>query len=85
MDYTARRVRYELLTRKGCHLCESALAELRSRGVEPELIDIDLDPALLRIYDFRVPVLMAEGRVAGEGIFEPGWLSPASGSSSATS
>lgn len=76
-------MKYELLTRQGCHLCETALTELRARGVDPALVDIDLDPALLEVYDFRVPVLIADGRVAGEGIFEASWLSSASRSSSA--
>ena len=60
-------VKVELVTRRGCHLCEEAEIMLRSLGVEPELRDVDLDPALSANYDFRVPVVLVEGRVVGEG------------------
>lgn len=56
-----------LITRQGCHLCDSALAALRSLGVEPELRDVDEDDMLHDQYDFRVPVVLVEGRVVGEG------------------
>ncbi|HZV50799.1 MAG TPA: glutaredoxin family protein [Candidatus Dormibacteraeota bacterium] len=60
-------MRVALVTRKGCHLCEEALAALRGMGVEPHLLDVDADPELFRLYDFRVPVLLVEGRVVAEG------------------
>jgi glutaredoxin len=60
-------VRVELITRQGCHLCDDALELLRSLGVEPELRDVDLDSQLFADYDFRVPVVLVEGRVVGEG------------------
>lgn len=55
------------LTRKGCHLCDDALALLA--GVPLEILDIDLDPDLLLLYDQRVPVVMdaATGDVLLEG------------------
>jgi glutaredoxin len=56
-----------LVTRKGCHLCEEALTTLRTMGVEPRLLDVDADPELSRLYDFRVPVLLADGQVLAEG------------------
>ncbi len=56
-----------LVTRKACHLCDEALAALRSLGVEPELRDVDADPALHQLYDWRVPVVMIDGRVVAEG------------------
>jgi glutaredoxin len=56
-----------LVTRQGCHLCDEALAALRSLGVEPELRDVDADEQLHDQYDFRVPVVLADGRVVGEG------------------
>jgi len=28
---------------------------------------VDADPELFRLYDFRVPVLLVDGRVVGEG------------------
>ncbi len=56
-----------LVTRKGCSLCEDALAHLRSLGHEPELADVDADDRLHDLYDWRVPVLLIDGRVAAEG------------------
>jgi glutaredoxin len=56
-----------LVTRKGCHLCEEALGALRALGVEPELRDVDEDRELYAIYDWRVPVVMVDGRVVAEG------------------
>ncbi len=56
-----------LVTRQGCHLCDDALASLRSLGVEPELRDVDSDDELHALYDWRVPVVMVDGRVIAEG------------------
>ncbi|HVS49517.1 MAG TPA: glutaredoxin family protein [Candidatus Dormibacteraeota bacterium] len=56
-----------LITRQGCHLCDDALAALRSLGVEPELQDVDADDRLHDLYDFRVPVVLLDGRIVGEG------------------
>lgn len=56
-----------LVTRKGCHLCDEALGALRALGVEPELRDVDTDRELYAIYDWRVPVVMVDGRVVAEG------------------
>jgi predicted thioredoxin/glutaredoxin len=56
-----------LVTRKGCHLCEEALGALRALGVEPELRDVDEDRELYAIYDWRVPVVLLDGRVVAEG------------------
>jgi len=60
-------VKLILVTRKGCSLCEDALAHLRSLGHEPELADVDADDRLHDLYDWRVPVLLIDGRVAAEG------------------
>lgn len=57
----------ELVTRRGCHLCDDARDLLRQFGVEPQIRDVDADPELFRLYDFRVPVLLLDGRVVGEG------------------
>jgi glutaredoxin len=57
----------DLVTRAGCHLCEDALALLRDLGVEPRQRDVDADAELSRLYDFRVPVVLVDGRVVGEG------------------
>lgn len=56
-----------LVTRQDCHLCDEALTSLRSLGVEPELRDVDADPGLHALYDWRVPVVMLDGRVIAEG------------------
>jgi glutaredoxin len=57
----------ELVTRQGCHLCEDALGLLRELGLEPRQRDVDGDAELQRLYDFRVPVVLVDGRVVGEG------------------
>jgi glutaredoxin len=57
----------ELVTRQGCHLCDEALALLRELGVEPTQRDVDHDLELFTLYDFRVPVVLVDGRVVGEG------------------
>ena len=59
-----------LVTRQGCHLCDEALSLLRSLGVEPEIDDVDADDDLHRLYDWRVPVVLIDGRIAGEGKIE---------------
>ena len=63
-----------LVTRRGCHLCDEALASLRSLGVEPELRDVDSDDQLHALYDWRVPVVMLDGRVIAEGRVNPEML-----------
>lgn len=57
----------QLVTRQGCHLCEEAEGLLRSLGIPVELLDVDADPELNRLYDFRVPVVLAGGTVIAEG------------------
>jgi glutaredoxin len=56
-----------LVTREGCHLCEHALSLLRDLGVQPELVDVDSDDELHRLYDFRVPVVLLADKVIAEG------------------
>lgn len=56
-----------LVTRRGCHLCDDAEAALRELDVEFADVDVDGDPELARLYDFRVPVLLAGGRPVLEG------------------
>ena len=58
------------MTRQGCHLCQDAEDLLRRSGVEAALRDVDADPELYRLYDFRVPVLLADGRVVAEGVID---------------
>ena len=56
-----------LVTRQGCHLCDEALDALRGLGIEPRLRDVDADGELFALYDWRVPVVIVEGRVVAEG------------------
>ena len=56
-----------LVTRQACHLCDQALETLRALGFEPELRSVDADPELYRLYDWRVPVVLADGRLVAEG------------------
>ena len=60
-------MRLVLVTRKGCHLCDDALAHLRSLGHDPELADVDSDDRLHDLYDWRVPVVLLDDRVVAEG------------------
>ena len=54
-----------LYTRTGCHLCEDAkkvLDSARSRApFDLEILDIDADPALRRLYNEEVPVIAIDG------------------------
>ncbi len=68
-----------VLGRPGCHLCEEALAELKtylgSRSetgdpVEVEEINIETDDNLHRLYLERIPVIMVEDRIVSEIWFE---------------
>ena len=57
-----------LISRKGCHLCDHAALALDQAGVAYEVIDVDSDAELQRLYDFRVPVLLdPRGAVVAEG------------------
>jgi glutaredoxin len=52
-------------SREGCHLCEEALAVVRrvaaDLAVEVRTVDIEADPALLRAYMERIPVVAVDG------------------------
>ena len=55
-------------TRKDCHLCEDAIATVRSvvesvdPSVEIELVDIDQNKLLRAEYGDRVPYVLIDGR-----------------------
>lgn len=57
--------RIEVLTRPGCHLCEQAVAVIRSVCAETGdgyvERNIDTDPELLRTYTDQVPVTFVDG------------------------
>jgi predicted thioredoxin/glutaredoxin len=56
-----------LVTRQGCHLCDEALKSLVDLGQKPEIADVDAEPALHDLYDWRVPVVLLDGKVVAEG------------------
>lgn len=56
-----------LYTRRGCHLCNEALATLKQHGLEPKLIDIDEQPKLFEKFDTCVPVVEIDGKVRFRG------------------
>ena len=68
-------MRLVLVTRRGCHLCDDALALLRALGHEPELADVDADDRLHELYDWRVPVVLLDDRVVAEGKIDHATLS----------
>jgi glutaredoxin len=57
--------RVTLYTRAGCHLCEDARKAIDAvRTREPfdfEIVDIDGDVELRRLYDYEVPVIAIDG------------------------
>jgi glutaredoxin len=56
-----------LYTRRGCHLCDDALALLRRYGLSPSEVDIDENPQLRELYDTCVPVVEIDGQVRFRG------------------
>ena len=58
------------LTRDGCPLCDKAQRMIV--GLPYEVVDVDAEPALLEMYDARVPVLIdaESGAVLMEGEFD---------------
>ena len=57
----------QLVSRNGCHLCAEAERMLGLLGLVFERLDVDADQELNRLYDFRVPVLLVDGRPVAEG------------------
>jgi glutaredoxin len=57
--------RLTLLTRDGCHLCQTAAETLTRIGAEaglvPNVVDVDADPELQAEYGDRVPVVLLDG------------------------
>ncbi|HEX2074638.1 MAG TPA: glutaredoxin family protein [Geodermatophilus sp.] len=63
---TEPTARLLLLTRVGCHLCETAAATLEQiaaeAGLTTESIDVDADPEVQAEFGDRVPVVILDGR-----------------------
>ncbi len=55
-------MRWELVTRRGCHLCDEMAAVLRAAGLAYTARDVDRDPELRRRFGEVVPVLLRDGR-----------------------
>jgi glutaredoxin len=57
--------RLTLLTRDGCHLCQTAAETLTRIGAEaglvPDVVDVDANPELQAEYGDRVPVVLLDG------------------------
>ncbi len=53
---------FELVTRKGCHLCDEMAAELDRAGLAYASLDVDLDPELRARFSDVVPVLLRDGK-----------------------
>jgi glutaredoxin len=73
------KVRIEIYSRAGCHLCDDAktvVERVRRRiAFGLEVIDIDRDPELQRLYGEEIPVVFINGHKAfkyhvDEGEFE---------------
>jgi glutaredoxin len=61
----ARKARVRIYTRRGCHLCDEAKAEIARAGCphlfDLEEIDIDSDPRLASLYGYDIPVVTIDG------------------------
>ena len=69
----AESVSIRIYTRQGCPLCDAgiALAGQVFGSANLELVDVDLDLALLQEYGDRVPVIEdANGTIINEGIID---------------
>jgi hypothetical protein len=63
-----------LYVREGCHLCEQFLVELSvDLGPAVErlaIVDVDRDADLATRFGLRVPVLVSDGEVLCEGVYD---------------
>lgn len=79
-------VRWLLLSRPGCCLCdeleEDLLAEFGPGRFELEKADVDSRPEWRQAYGIRIPVLLdASGQVLSEGRLDPARVAAALGAS----
>jgi hypothetical protein len=76
-----------LLTRAYCHLCDEMLAAVTplaaALGATIDVVDVDADPWLERVYGDRVPVLFAGSPATGNELchfrLDPGQVEAALG------
>jgi glutaredoxin len=66
------RLKFTVYTRAQCCCCHKALElleEFQKRyGFRIEVVDIDADPELRKVYDTEVPVVAIEGKVRFRGV-----------------
>ncbi len=60
-----------LYTRRGCHLCEEAAAQLAAAGFRVESVDIDANRELRQRYNLAVPVVVISGKERFRGRIDP--------------
>lgn len=60
-----------VFTRQGCCLCDEAIQLLAAHGLQPTLVDIDLQPELAERYGTCVPVVCIAGRERFRGKVDP--------------
>ncbi len=62
----AHDARVVVYSREGCHLCETAEAEVErvcaEQGSDWARVDVDTDPELVRLFHAMVPVVFVDGR-----------------------
>ncbi len=73
--------RVRLLVATGCHLCPAAVATVTtacaSRGLVPEIVDIDGVLDLERRYRSAIPVVEVDGREVGRFVIDAHGLAQA--------
>lgn len=66
----SEKVKLVVYGREECHLCQEMIASLQARQkqiqFEFEVIDIDSDPELVRLYNERIPVLASAANKQNE-------------------
>lgn len=60
-----------IYTRNGCHLCDDAIALVKSYGLAPELIDVDAEESLRERFNECVPVVEIDGKIRFRGRVDP--------------
>ena len=64
-------MRLTIYSKPGCHLCEDMKALVTRvvgarSDISIETIDISTDPALMKLYELEIPVLMIDGKKAAK-------------------
>jgi glutaredoxin len=69
------RLHFVVYTRRGCHLCDEAWAQLDAaravHGFALSAVDVDQDPALQEEHGLCVPVVAVNGKVRFRGRVNP--------------